>query len=256
MKIGFCAKPEQAALVKAAGFDTIELPVNYIAAMDDAAFDTCRNTLKATELPCPTFNLLFPGTLKLLEDSTTDEEIRTYLELALSRVECLGGQIVVFGSGRSRNRPDGMPYGKAFRRLVDVTKMAGDTAKRHGITIVIEPLNRKECNMINSMAEGAALVSATDHENVSLLSDYYHVTLDHEPVSDIERLTGVCHVHIATTKGRLVPTVYDEGYETLVKALKATGYSGMISVEGKSDDLMKDGPVSVKMLKDLWNEIR
>ena len=38
MKIGFCAKPDQAARVAAAGYDYIELPVNYIAGLSEEDF--------------------------------------------------------------------------------------------------------------------------------------------------------------------------------------------------------------------------
>lgn len=250
MIIGCCAKPEMAKTVKQAGFDTIELPVTAVAEMSEDAFQSLRETLKQLDLPSPSFNVLFPGQLQLM--TASDREISDYLNHALARVHALSGKTVVFGSGRSRFRPDGMSYSVAFRRLVHVTGIIGDAAKPYGITIVIEPLNRMETNTINSLAEGAALVSSVNHPNVALLADYYHVTLDHEPISDIVRLSGVSHVHIATTLGRLVPTVPDEGYSELFRALKATDYKGILAVEGKNDDLLRDGPASIRMLKSLW----
>ena len=36
--------------------------------------------------------------------------------------------------------------------------------------------------------------------------------------------------------------------------MKRTGYSGLISVEGKTDDLSADGPKAVEMLKKMWEE--
>ena len=60
MKIGFCAKPDQAAAVAAAGFDYIEPPVNFIAGMSEADFQAAREALREANLPAPSFNLLFP----------------------------------------------------------------------------------------------------------------------------------------------------------------------------------------------------
>ena len=37
-------------------------------------------------------------------------------------------------------------------------------------------------------------------------------------------------------------------------AMKRTGYQGLLSVEGKTDDLAADGPKSVQMLKKMWEE--
>ena len=254
MKIGFCAKPEQIGQVAAAGFDYIEPPVNYIAGMTEEEFTSCFAAVQAAAIPCPSFNLLFPKTMQLLAEETTDEEIAAYLHGALARVQKLGGKIAVFGSGKSRNRPDSMPYDVAFRRLTQVTRVTGEVAGKYGVTIVIEPLNRNESNMINSVAEGACLVAAANHPNVRLLADYYHVAVEKQPVSDIERVTGIAHAHIATALGRLVPVEADKGYYEMFAAMKRTDYKGLISVEGKSENLAADGPISVRLLKQMWEE--
>ena len=195
-----------------------------------------------------------PKTLLLLAPETTDEQIREYLHGALSRVQRLGGRIAVFGSGKSRNRPERMDYGDAFRRLAQVTRLTGEIADEYGVTIVIEPLNRNETNMINSLGEGACLVAAVDHPRVRLLADYYHIAVENQPVSDIERLTGICHAHVAALSGRRVPVSEDVGYAEMFAAMKRTGYQGLLSVEGKTDDLAADGPKSVQMLKKMWEE--
>lgn len=254
MKIGFCAKPDQIGPVAAAGFDYIEPPVNYIAGLSETEFSACLSAVRASAIPAPSFNLLFPKTVLLLAEDTADEQIAAYLHGALARVRDLGGRIAVFGSGKSRNRPEGMPYDAAFRRLAQVTRLTGDIAGQYGVTIVIEPLNRSETNMINSVGEGACLAAAVDHPQVRLLADYYHVAVENQPVSDIERVSGIAHAHIATAAGRRVPVEADGGYAEMFAAMKRTGYQGLISVEGKSDDLAADGPVSVRLLKKMWED--
>ena len=162
--------------------------------------------------------------------------------------------MVVFGSGRSRRRPEEMPYGDAFRRLIEITRLIGDIAGQYGITIVIEPLNRGETNMINSVAEGACLAAAVNHPQVKLLADYYHIAVEGHAPEDLARLGGIAHCHIATLEGRRAPQEAEEGFKALFAAMKQTGYEGLISVEGKADDLSKEGPVSVRLLKKLWEE--
>ena len=254
MQIGYCAKPDQIGLVAAAGFDYIELPVHTIAGMTEEAFSDCLERVKAAPIPAPSFNLLFPGTLSLLSPDTGDGQIAAYLRSALERVARLGGKVAVFGSGKSRRRPDDLPYDQAFRRLTEVTRLTGEIAQTFDVTIVIEPLNRQETNMINSLGEGACLAAAVNHPRVKLLADYYHVAVEGHAVEDIERLGGIAHAHIATKIGRKVPTERDEGYAAMFRAMKRTGYEGLLSVEGKSDDLALDGPVSVQLLKAMWEE--
>ena len=254
MKIGLCGKPELLADAKAAGFAYLEPPVNGVAALSDEEFEALLAQMEAVGLPTPSFNLLFPKTLELLKPECTDAEIAAYLEKALARVQRMGGRVAVFGSGKSRNLPQGMSFEEGFRRLVQVTRLTGEVAAKYGVTIVIEPLNRAESNMINSVAEGACLVAMVDHPNVRLLADYYHMAKDNEPLTDIGRVGSLTHTHIAAKEGRLYPTVEEAGFRDFMKELKAIDYQGLLSVEGKTQDIAKDGPASIALLQRLWEE--
>ena len=254
MKIGFCAKIDRINEVAQAGFDYLEPTVSAAAAWTEEEFAAQLGLVKSAAIPTPAFNVLFPKDLQLLSKDTSDQQIADYLHLALSRVQKLGGKVVVFGSGKSRTRPEDVPYDEAYRRLVEVTRLIGDVAARYGVTIVIEPLNRSETNMINSVAEGACLRADVNNPAVQLLGDYYHIAVEHQPPEDIARIGGIAHCHIATEIGRKAPLEADAGFSTMFAAMKQTGYQGLVSVEGKADDLAAQGPVTVSLLKKLWEE--
>lgn len=255
MKFGLCAKLEVMEKAAALGFDYLEPPVNGVAAMSEEAFEAALAQAKRIGLPCPAFNLLFPKTMQLLSAEVTDADIAAYLNGALARVRALGGRIAVFGSGKSRNRPEGMAYADAFRRLAEVTRLTGEIAAAYGVTIVIEPLNRGESNMICSMAEGAALIAAANHPNVKLLCDYYHAAREGEPLEDIVRLGGVSHTHIATREGRRYPVERGtDAFDTFFACLRETGYQGLMSIEGKTDDMDADAPRALALLRGLKEE--
>lgn len=254
MKFGMCGGFADMEAAKATGFDYLELPVTGIASLTDEEFEQQLQQLKQLRLPTTSCNVLFPGEIKLHDPAVTDEMINAYLEKAFSRAQRLGVETVVFGSGGARRRPDDVIYGQAFRRIVQVARMVGDMGAKYGITIVIEPLCRKETNMINSMAEGACVAAAADHPNVKLLCDTYHVTMDGEPMTDITRLGGVDHVHVATRITRRYPVEPEDDLRECFSQLKKTGYTGNISVEGGSDDRMADGPRTLAALKRMWEE--
>ena len=253
MKIGFCAKLDRIDEVAAAGFDYIEPQVSAAAAWSEEEFEKFLEIVKNAPIPVPSFNVLFPGEIALFAPDA-EERITQYLHGAFARVQKLGGHTVVFGSGRSRKRPDDLPYAVAFRRLVEITRLIGDIAGQYGIIIVIEPLNRGETNMINSVAEGACLAAAANHPQVKLLADYYHIAVEHQPPEDVDRVGGIAHCHIASSEGRRAPQEAEEGFKTLFAAMKQTGYEGLVSVEGKADDLGREGPVCVRLLKKMWEE--
>ena len=254
MKIGFCAKLDRIDEVAAAGFDYIEPPVSAAAAWSEEEFEQYLELAKNAPIPVPSFNVLFPGEIALLAPDADEQRIAQYLRGAFARVRKFGGKKVVFGSGKSRKRPESLPYDAAFRRLIAITRLMGDIADQYGITLTVEPLNRGETNMINSVGEGACLAAAVNHPRVKLLADYYHITEEHEPPEDLTRVGGIAHCHIATAEGRRAPREAEEGFKTLFAAMKRTGYDGLISVEGKADDLATEGPVCVQLLKKLWEE--
>ncbi len=254
MEIGFCAGPERMQEVAAAGFDYIELPVTRIATLSEAEFCRLRDEAARMKLPCPSFNVLFPGEISLLSSAQSEAEIVGYLDHAMQRLQRLGGKVCVFGSGRSRMRPEALPYDEAFRQLVNVTRMIGGAAARHELTIAVEPLNRRETNMINSLAESAALTAAVHHPAVRFLADYYHVAVEHEPPEDVARLGGIAHCHIAAEADRTIPVAAEDGFIRLFRSMKASGYAGRISIEGRADDLPSQGPAAISLLKRLWAE--
>jgi len=254
MKIGFCAKLDRINEVAAAGFDYIEPPVSAAAAWTEEEFEKYLDAVKNAPIPVPSFNVLFPGDIALLSPDADEQAITRYLHGAFARVQKLGGKVVVFGSGRSRKRPETVPYGDAFRRLTEIARLIGGIAAQYGLTIVIEPLNRGETNMINSVAEGACLAAAANHPNVKLLADYYHVAVEGHAPEDLARVGGIAHCHIATLNGRRAPLEAEDGFKTLFAAMKQTDYEGLISVEGGIDDLGRDGPACVSLLKKLWEE--
>ena len=148
--------------------------------------------------------------------------------------------------------PDQSKLTSAPRRTLPVFYVLDTSGSMMGAPI--EQLNRAETNMINSLGEGADLVAAADHPRVRLLADYYHISAENQPVEDILRLGGIAHAHIATREGRRVPTSEDAGYARMFAAMKRTGYRGMLSIEGKTDDLAADGPAAVRVLRKMWEE--
>jgi sugar phosphate isomerase/epimerase len=125
--------------------------------------------------------------------------------------------------------------------------------KPFGITIVLEPLNSKESNFITTTGEALDLVRELSLDNVKLLVDYYHMRMENEKASVIEKAgKDLRHTHIASKDRRLFPKPEDaEDYGEFFTLLKTIGYNGRVSVEGYSTDLAADGEISLKLLRSL-----
>ena len=224
-KIKECAK---------AGFDYVEVALNGLAACSDEELGAFVEALRENNIPCEAANCLFPGSLKLCDESFDESAIEEYLEKALARAKAVGIDTVVFGSGASRKIPEGFSRVKAVSQLELVCRKYLDPiASKNGITIVIEPLNKGETNIFNSVEETMLFVNKLSLGNVKCLADTYHMDVESEPYSNVRlAASSLRHTHIANPDGRVFPLACDKNdYKPFMQYLREISYGGRISVE-------------------------
>jgi sugar phosphate isomerase/epimerase len=250
--IGYCVGLKGLETAKAAGFDYVELGVTEIAALSDADFDAAVAHVKKVGLPTPNANLFLPATLKLTgPDAAPPAEQMAYVTKAFARLNRLGVRILCFGSGGARRVPDGFSKDEAFAQLVAFGKRIAPEARANGITVVIEPLRRQETNIINTTAEGLALVKAVADPNFQLLIDFFHLASEKEdPAIIIEARDNIRHLHMANPQGRVFPQQWEEyNYAPFFESLRRIGYTGGISIEASSKDVPGEAPRAIALLR-------
>jgi D-psicose/D-tagatose/L-ribulose 3-epimerase len=251
IRVGYCASLKSVEAAKAAGFDYLELGTTEIAMLSDADFEKAVQDVQRTGLKVPVTNLFLPATLKVTGSGVDRAQQMSYVEKAFARLSRLGTEIVVFGSGGARRVPDGFTKEDAFTQLVEFGARIAPEARRHGITIAIEPLRREETNIINSAAEGLALVEAVNDPNFQLMVDFYHLASEHEDPEIIVRARDhIRHLHMANPQGRVFPVDWDEyDYAPFFANLRKIGYDGRISVEASARDFTADAPRAIALLR-------
>ena len=250
--IGYCVGLMGLETAKAAGFDYVELGVTEIAGLSDADFDAALERVKKVGIPTPNANLFLPGSFRLTGPQPADpEEQMAYVKKAFARLNRLGVKILCFGSGGARRVPEGFSKEEAFTQLVAFGKRIAPEARANGITVVIEPLRRQETNIINTAAEGLALVKAVGDPNFELLIDFYHLASEKEdPAVILEAREHIRHLHMANPQGRVFPLEWNEyDYAPFFANLRQIGYAGRISIEGASKDVPAEAPRSIELLR-------
>lgn len=242
MKLGVCAGADKAQRLADAGAEYIELSVTGALSplTSEAEWAEKRQVLKAIALPAETFNVFLPGTIRLTgaSDQLTDKAtVRDYVFTALRRAREIGGRVIVFGSGGARKVPDGFSREEAAEQIRGFLRICAEATEETGVTIAIEPLNKGECNIINTVGEAATEYAAVlNHPGIRVLADTYHMELENEPISAIrDHAPFIAHVHTADTK-RVAPGhgVYD--HVALFRLLQEIGYTGRLSVEASFTD--------------------
>ncbi|HSB04133.1 MAG TPA: sugar phosphate isomerase/epimerase family protein, partial [Thermodesulfobacteriota bacterium] len=234
------------------GFDYVELPLAQMMDLNDEEFFSLKERVDLSGLKCEVCNNFFPVHIRLTGNAVDYGKIEEYLDKALGRAAQLGVKVIVFGSPKSKNVPEGYPMDKAWSQLVELLRTIDPLGRAKGITIVIEPLCKLESNIINTAAEGFQLSRAVDRENIKLLVDYYHLVMEKED-PDIILSAGsyIKHVHFANPAGRGYPVETEDGYFRFVNLLKRIGYEGRMSVEALTKDFSHDAKRSVEILRQL-----
>ena len=255
MRFGICTPLENAAAVKAAGWEFVEESVQGLFQGLQASW---AGLIRTTTCPLsiPSANMLVPAVLKITGPEADLNRLKEYMTRVLERAAQTGTKMLVFGSGGARNVPDGFDRDKAKQQIIDFVKMFAPIAQKNGITVVAEPLNKGECNIINTVSEAMEYVKAVDHPNFKCLVDSYHLWLENEPVANVaENMSWIKHVHLADKDGRVAPGLSGTAdYRPLFKALKAGKYEGMISVEALNFDIEKEGKGVLEFVKKQWSE--
>lgn len=252
MQIGCCAPIENAPQVGAAGFDYIECPlVSLLADEAEAAFRPVLETYNGSAVPVGAFNIFLPRDLKVVGSEVDWERLRRYTARALERARRVGADTVVFGSGAARAIPEGFPPAEAKSQIVRFLHEVADDADKVGVVVVIEPLNRKESNVINSVAEAVELAQQVGRASIRVLADFYHMDEEREPLNHLTQYKDwIAHVHVADT-GRGAPGTGHYPYQEFAQRLQQTGYNGLVSVECRWNDFSREAPASVRFLRQI-----
>ena len=111
----------------------------------------------------------------------------------------------------------------------------GEFAKSCGTTVILEPLNRKECFYMRLVADAAAIARDAQSEGVKCMGDFWHMQ---EETSDYGAFMSagskyLQHVHIASRGNRKMPGENGEvdNYVDGFRALKEIGYDKYVSFE-------------------------
>lgn len=246
---GWCSEIQQAERLKGLGFDYIECALVSLNLENEEEYAERLPVFMNSPLPVSAFNIFFPGDLKVVGPEVEMERLQRYIHKAAIALNQIGAKTVVLGSGRSRNIPDGWERGRGEEQFVQLLTRIGEEFAGTGVTLVVEPLNKKESNIVNSVSEAVRFVKQVNHPSVQVLADFYHMDEEKESLDTlIDNKTWLHHIHLADT-GRFSPGTGQYPYDQFVAALKTSGYEGMISAECTIRDPETDQRESLAFMK-------
>jgi len=233
------------------GLDYLEVSVApwLVPLADEDHFAARLAEARTSPVPVKAANSFLPGNLKSTGPDVDNDALDAYVRTVMRRARQMGIEIIVFGSGGSRRVPEGFEQAAAVEQIVGHLIRWGPMAEESGVTLAVEPLQKSDCNIITSVAEGAEICRRADHPNIRLLADTYHMAADADPPEAIAEAEGlIVHAHCAELQDRAPVGTHDEDLRPYFRALKAIGYQGGISIESSWKDRRQQAPAAMAAL--------
>ncbi|MGW8300803.1 MAG: TIM barrel protein [Desulfobacterales bacterium] len=104
--------------------------------------------------------------------------------------------------------------------------------EQKGVTLLIEPINRYESNVINRLDQGIELIHEIESDHLKLLPDTYHMNIEEPSLEKSIEAAGsfIGYIHFADSN-RMAPGWGHIDFCQIIGALKKIDYSGHIGVE-------------------------
>ena len=154
------------------------------------------------------------------------ERIKSHIPLA-ARFNA----VIIIGLVRGIIKP-GITHEQGMAWVCEALQECSAAAKPFGIRLALEPINRYETTLVNSVAQGMALIDQVGADNFGLLLDTFHMNIE-EP--DILQSISACgdrifHFHVADSN-RWYPGAGHLDFAGILSRLQSTGYDGFVSGE-------------------------
>lgn len=154
------------------------------------------------------------------------DRIKSHIPLA----DRLGANIII-GLLRGIVKP-GVSTASAMDWLCEAITECSREASHHGVRLALEPINRYETTLINTVSQGLELVKMVNAENFGLLLDTFHMNIEEGSIEQSIRTCGrrIFHFHVADSN-RWHPGAGHLDFASILQALAGTGYDDYVSGE-------------------------
>jgi D-psicose/D-tagatose/L-ribulose 3-epimerase len=142
------------------------------------------------------------------------------------------GGVLVFGSPKQRSTTGGISRAEATRHFIDGLASVAPAAADRGVTVLVEALPANQSDVVQSLAEAAAIVREIASPAVRTMFDVHNAVDETEPHAVlVDRYFDLIrHVHVNEMDGRHCGTG-DYNFQPVLEILRRRGYAGWISLE-------------------------
>ncbi len=216
------------------GFDVIELPVEH---PDDWAPDRTARLLADLGLGATVCAVMPPGRELVAAPPEVVAATQDYLRRCVDAAATVGSPVVagpMYSSVGRTWRPAPGERARLTGELVAALGPVAEHAAACGVRLGIEPLNRYETSVVNTVDQGLEMIADLPAEAVGLTLDTYHLNIEEQDPAAAVRQAGaagrLAHVQVCAND-RGAPGADHMDWAGLRDALGAADYDGPLCIE-------------------------
>jgi D-psicose/D-tagatose/L-ribulose 3-epimerase len=217
------------------GFDAVELPLENPG---DLTVAVVSDALAETGLTPYVVGAMAPG--RDLVDASSVAATQDYLRACVDLAAGIGAATVCGPFYAATGRVWRMDAAQRATAYDDLRRNLGpvvDHAVASGVRLGIEPLNRYETSLINTVDQALTALEPLLGEGLGLALDTYHLNIEERSSADAIRAAGPHLVHLQVCgSDRGAPGGDQTDWPALLAALDEVGYGGPLDIESFTAD--------------------
>jgi D-psicose/D-tagatose/L-ribulose 3-epimerase len=215
------------------GFDCVEIPMENERDWEPVAV---AKLLEASGLAPAAVVAVMPSDRNLVRtDPQTVAVTQDYLRRCVDAAHALSAPTVagpVYTAVGSTWRMDRLERAAAYAELRENLAPVVEHARAAGVRIAVEPLNRYETSLLNTVGQTLDALAGLPEDTIGLALDTYHQNIEERSLPDaVRRAAGrIVHVQVCAND-RGTPGADSLDWPGFLTALITSGYRGPLCIE-------------------------
>lgn len=237
------------------GFESIQVEVGLLSALSDAQLLEIKDQLQRLGLSIAVCTAPLPSAVSITEKGFNTYVWIEYLNKAVRAVAELGCNKIAWNDGRARLLPLEGDTSTAKQQALQFLAMLCDASAPYDITVLLEPLDPRRTNFLNTMEEVADFIARVGRENLSSMISLRDLEgigmkdLDFDTYANL-----INHVQLENPRAATLvrePPRSDDGfdYRPFLRSLRRINYQGAITLP--KDTHAKE----LSYCEDLWEQV-
>jgi sugar phosphate isomerase/epimerase len=168
--------------------------------------------------------------------ASSDKKIREqtiiYLFKCIDYAQLMGAKLVIVVPAAVSKTVPSLSKKEDWKNSVKAVQEVAKYAEKKDILLAIEPINRYETYLVNSIQDALYYACEVNSSHVKIMADTFHMNIEERDIPEAIRIAGnnLINVHIADSNRCSVGRGHIN-FKALIKALKEINYQYALTLE-------------------------